>query len=333
MTFIWPPMLLLLVFIPIFVLLYLRMQMQRRKLVATYGRFTTTQTNRRSPGARRHVPPVLFLAALIILVVSLARPQAVVALPRVEGTVILAFDISASMAAEDLLPTRIDAAKAAAEEFVLSQPRTVQIGVVAFSDSGLAVLQPSYEQDEILAAIRRLAPARGTSLGNGMYAALTTILVDADQTNYYSDRTPEPTAEPTPMPPGVFTSGVIVLLSDGDNTEDPDPVEAAQMAAERGIRIFTIGIGSPAGTVLNIEGFNVFTQLNEPMLQQISQLTGGSYYNADSEEDLLDIYTDLTAQFVIKPEEMEITPLFAGVSLLLMLIGGTLSLLWFGRVV
>lgn len=331
MSFIWPPMLVFLLLIPIFVLLYIRMRRKRGKALAAYGRFTTTQAQ--SPGARRHVPPALFLAALTILLVGLARPQAIVSLPRFEGTLILAFDISASMAADDLQPTRIDAAKAAAREFVLSQPPTVQIGVVAFSDSGLAVLQPTYEQEEILAAIRRLAPARGTSLGNGVYAALTTILVDADLTNYYSNRTPEPTVEPTPMPPGMFTSGVIVLLSDGDNTEEPDPIEAAQSAAERGVRIFTVGVGNPAGTVLDIEGFSVFTQLNEPMLQAIAQLTGGAYYNAQTEDDLLDIYTSLNNQLVVKPEEMEITPLFAGVSILLLLIGAVLSLLWFGRVV
>jgi Ca-activated chloride channel family protein len=133
------------------------------------------------------------------------------------------------------------------------------------------------------------------------------------------------------VPAGTYTSGVIVLLTDGENTEEPDPMEAAQAAADRGVRIYTIGIGSAAGAVLNIEGFNVFTQLNEALLQAIAQLTNGIYYNAQSEEELLAIYDNLDREFVVRPELMEITPIFAGVSILILLIGGGLSLLWFGR--
>lgn len=332
MSFIWPAMLLFMLLIPMFILLYLRMQERRQQLVARYGSFTLTHGGGRKPGIRRHIPPLFFLISLTILIVALARPQAVVALPRFEGSLILAFDISASMAADDMEPTRMDAAKAAVQEFVLRQPPTVVIGVVAFSDSGIAVQQPTLDRDAILAAIRRLTPARGTSLGNGMLASLNTILAGAEETNYYSNRTPEPTPSPTPVPPGIYTPAVVVLLTDGENTEEPDPLEAAQTAADRGVRIFTVGIGSPEGAILNIEGFNVHTRLDEAMLQQISQITGGVYYNAQTQQDLLDIYDTLHAQLVIKPEEMEITPIFAGISILTLMIGGIISLLWFGRV-
>lgn len=333
MTFIWPPMLLLLVLIPVITALYIWMQRRRRRLVASYG--STLQMSgsalRRST-IHRHIPPLLFLIALTILIIALARPEAVVGVPRIEGTVILAFDISASMAADDLEPTRIDAAKSAARAFVERQPPTVRIGVVAFSDSGLAVQQPTYDQEEILAAIRRLDPARGTSLGNGLLVSLSVIDAGPEETNYYSSLTPQPTPSPTPVPAGTYTSGVIVLLTDGENTEEPDPLEAAQAAVDRGVRIHTIGIGSAAGTTLNLEGFNVFTQLNEILLQQIAQITGGTYYNAQSEDELFAIYDNLDRQFVIHPEPMEVTPLFAGVSIVTLLIGGALSLFWFGRV-
>lgn len=331
MSFIWPPMLLLLVFVPALVLLYLQIQQRRQRIITNYGRMMFGNTAQRS-SIRRHIPPLLFLIALTILLIAVARPEAVVGVPRIEGTVILAFDISGSMAATDLEPTRIDAAKEAAQAFVQRQPPTVRIGIVAFSDSGLAIVQPTYDQEEILGAIQRLDPARGTSLGNGMIASLNVLTTGAEETNYYSNLTPQPTPSPTPVPAGTYIAGVIVLLTDGENTEDPDPIEVAQSAVDRGVRVHTIGIGSPTGTTLNIEGFTVFTQLDEPMLQTIAQLTGGTYYNAQSEEELLAIYENLDRQFVIHPEPMEVTPLFAGAGILLFLLGGMLSLLWFGRV-
>jgi Ca-activated chloride channel family protein len=326
-------MLFLLVLIPVFVALYLRAQQRRQRILARYSStmLISGQAGRRL-GVRRHIPPLFFLMALAILVIALARPEAVIGVPRIEGIVILAFDISGSMAADDLDPTRLEAAKIAAQSFVERQPPTVRIGVVAFSDSGLAIQQPSYDQGEILATIRRLNPALGTSLGNGIIVSLNVINADKEETNYYSNLTPQPTPSPTPVPEGTYTSSVIVLLTDGENTEEPDPIEVAHTASDRGVRIYTIGIGSAAGTVLNIEGFSVFTQLDEAMLQAIAQITGGEYFNAESEEELLEIYDNLDRQLVISPEPMEITPLLAGLSILTLLIGGALSLLWFGRV-
>jgi Ca-activated chloride channel family protein len=334
MSFIWPFMLVFLLLVPLFVVLYFRIQRQRRRLVSSYGGLAAVQgTVGRVSGARRHIPPMLFLASLIILIVALARPQAVVSLPRIEGIVILAFDISGSMAADDMTPNRMEAAKSAVEDFVQSLPPTVRVGVVAFSDSGLSVQAPTNEHDTILGAIRRLAPQRGTSLANGMAASLGAILLATSEevTNYYSNLTPVPTPSPTPMPQGVYTSNVIVLLTDGENTEEPDPLTAAQAAADQGVRIYTVGIGSAAGTILNIEGFNVHTRLDEAMLQQISAITGGVYYNAENQEELETIYNTLDPQLVIKPEEMEITPIFAGAGIFTMLIGGAFALLWFGR--
>jgi Ca-activated chloride channel homolog len=333
MTFIWPPMLILLLLIPLFVWGYWRIQKQRRQMAARYGSLTVMGGNTpRMLGVRRHIPSLFFLAGLTIMIVALARPEAVVGVPRIEGTVILAFDISGSMAAEDLDPTRLDAAKAAAEEFVRLQPPTVQIGVVVFSDSGLAVQQPTYNQEDILVAIGRLDPARATSLGNGLLVSLNVFdTLAGENTNFYSNQTPVPTLSPTPVPAGTYTSNAIVLLTDGENTNEPDPLAIAQSAADRGVRVYTIGIGSAEGTTLNIEGFNVFTRLNEALLQQIAQLTGGTYYNAESREELLDIYNNLNRHFVIRPEPMEITPILAGISIFVMLIGGVFSLLWFGR--
>ncbi len=264
-------------------------------------------------GLRRHIPSLFFLLALPILIVGLARPQAVVSLPRLEGTVILAFDVSGSMAADDLKPTRMEAAKAAARDFVQRQPPSVQIGVVAFSDNGFSAQEPTNDQGILLAAISRLSPQRGSSLSSGILAALTTIAVGEGQTHYYTNQSGTPAPTPTPMPQGTYTSAAIVLLTDGENNESPDPLAAAQTAADRGVRIYTIGIGTAAGTTVHINGFSLHTQLNEAGLQQISQVTGGVYYNASSAQDLLKIYDNLNTQVAIKPQQTEITAIFAGV--------------------
>ena len=377
MTFIWPAALLLLLVLPLMVAWYLRLQRRREELAARYGTLGLVQANgayfgRVQPGTqtggqtgtetgsrtgtraggprllgwRRHLPPALFLAGLAVLLVGLARPQMVVSLPRLQGTVILAFDVSGSMAADDLEPTRMEAAKAAARTFVDRQPPTVQIGVVSFSDSGFAVQPPTNEQATILAAIDRLRPERGTSLANGIVTALNAIFAGEEVTSeeraadgvagepgqrLYSDLTPSPTPSPTPLPPGTYAPAAIVLLSDGENTAPPDPLEAVQVAADRGVRVYTIGIGSPEGATLEIEGFSIHTQLDEPTLQAVAERTGGTYFNAADADELRAIYTNLNPELGIAPEKMEVTALFAGVSALLLLIGGACSLLWFSR--
>jgi Ca-activated chloride channel homolog len=327
-------MLLLILVMPLFVMLYIRLDRRRQRAAAQFNALGFAHgAGRTHHEMRRHVPAALFFSALTMLITALARPEMVVSLPKVEGTVILAFDVSGSMAATDLEPTRMEAAKAAARNFVEGQPDTVRIGVVAFSGSGLAVQVPTDDEAAVLAAIDRLSPESGTSVGSGILAALNTITVDSgdQEPNLLSDLTPMPTPSPTPMPPGVYTSAVVILLSDGENTALPDPLEAAQAAADRGVRIYTVGIGSPAGTELQLDGFTVHTQLDEASLQQIAEITGGTYYNAQSEEDLQEIYEQLITELVVEPQKMEITSLLVGVSTVILLIGAALSLVWFSR--
>ena len=333
MTFIWLPMLVWLSSIPLCVVVYIRMQQRRRRLAARYGNpGLVHEAAGRRLGVRRHIPSALFLVALAILIVALARPQTVVSLPRLEGTIILAFDVSRSMAADDVKPTRLAAAKTAARAFVQRQPSTVQIGVVSFSDGGFAIQAPTNNQDAVLAAINRLTPQRGTSLARGIEASLKAIAAGTGQAlTLSSNRTQTPAPTPTPVPKGTYTSAVIVLLSDGENTQSPDPLAAAQTAADRGVRIDTVGVGSTAGATLHIDGFTVRSRLDEQTLRQIAQLTGGAYYNAANAGDLRTIYANLDPQLVIKPQKTEVTSLFAGAGILVMMIGGTLSLLWLGR--
>ena len=339
MTFVWPILLLLLLLAPVAVLLYVRAQRARQRRLASLGSMGWVQAGgagaAKRLGRRRHIPPILLLLGLSLVLFALARPKAVMSLPRLSGTVLLTFDVSGSMAADDMKPTRMEAAKVAAREFVMRQPSSVLIGIVAFSESGLSVQVPTNDKNALLASINRLTPARGTSLANGIGSALGVIeKMNADEARgFYSNKDPSaPAPTPTPMLRGSYNSAAIVLLSDGENNVRPDPLEAAQMAADRGVRVHTVGVGSPNGALLKIDGFNVQTRLDEATLQQIAEMTDGNYYNAQSEKDLQAIYQNLGTQLVVKTEETEITAIIAGAGLLLLLVGGMLSLLWLGRV-
>ena len=335
MSFIWPVMLTTLLLVPLLILFYFSRLRRRKKLAQNFGLSMGFGSGpaQAKPGFRRHLPPLLFLAALTILFVSLARPETVMSLPKIEGTVLLAFDVSGSMAATDLTPTRMEAAKAAAREFVKRQPRTVQIGVIAFSDSGYSVQAPTNDKDSILASIDRLAPQRGTSLAHGIEASLNTLFNTRPAALEYSNITPTPAPSPTPVAAASNKSAAIILLTDGENNENPDPLAAAKTAADRGVRIYTIGLGSPTGSILKVDGFTVRTKLNEAMLRQISKITGGEYFNAANNADLKRVYSTINPQFVIKPEKTEITALFSTASIAVFLIGAVFSYLWFGRLV
>jgi Ca-activated chloride channel family protein len=332
MSFIWPSMLWTLALIPIGLLLVTVIDARRRRRLADFGAGARA-TAGRPARAGRLASALLLIGGLAALGVALARPQAVVALPRQEGTVILAFDVSRSMAATDLSPTRMDAARAAAKDFVSRQPSSVAVGVVAFSDAGISVQTPTTDQATVLDAIDRLAPQKGTSVAAGILASLDAIAKQQQgyNTDYYTQQTATPTATPTPVPAGVHAPAAIVLLSDGENNENPDPMQAAQQAADRGIRIYTIGLGTAAGTNLTIDGFQVHTQLDEATLQGISQLTGGTYYNATDAQQLLSIYDHLDTQLIATPELTEITSLVAGLGALLIFGSALTSLAWLGR--
>ncbi len=319
MSFIWPWLLISLLLVPASVFLYRRLERRRRRDAGRLGALGIAGGDRDSgSGRRRHVTPVLFLAGLALLLLAAARPQLVLPIPRIEGTVILAFDVSASMAAEDLEPTRMIAAKEAAKAFVEQQPNNINIGIVAFSDSGLVVQTPTDDHEVINEAIDRLQPQSGTSLSQGIFVAL-----DA------SSDTPDSGQASSPR--GAFAPAVIVLMTDGEDTTGADPLEAAQIAIERGVRVHTVGIGSPDGATLEIDGFNVFTQLDEIALRDISRMAEGDYYGAASAEDLLEVYDNLEPQFVVRSEKMEVTSILGGVSMIVLLIGGLMSLMWYGR--
>ena len=333
MTLQWPLGLLAILLVPLGLWLSRRIEERRRERIAALGLL-----GRPSPGSGG--PPtvlgrlasVLVVAAFVLLAFGLARPQATVSLPRIEGTLVLTFDVSASMLADDVAPSRMDAAKAAAKAIVGAQPAGVVIGVAAFSDGGLSIQAPTADQTPVLAAIDRLVPSRGTSIGQGINAALAAIDQAERDTpaSYYSNRSAPPTPLPTAVPPGSHDEAAIVLISDGENNERPDPIAVAQAAADRGIRIVAVGVGTAEGTTLDFDGFRVQTALDDTMLRQVSGLTAGTYQPA-AELDVAAIYRDLATHLVARETTVELTGLVAALGLVLLLAGVGLTLARQGR--
>ena len=338
MTFIWPFTLPLLLLIPLAVWGYMWLQARRAAQAADLGPLALVRSgNDLLSGRRRHLPFLFFLIGLSLLLFGLARPEMVVRFPRVEGTVILAFDVSNSMLAEDYEPNRMEAAKTAARAFINSRPDTIQVGIVAFSNGGLIVQPPTDDEIALLDTIERLSPQGGTSLGQGIFTSLSaiageTVTLDLDVDG---DGQPEELSEIEDLERlqiGSFPSAVILMLTDGENTSNPFPLDMANIAAEASVRIYPIGIGSPEGTVIEVDGFSIITQLQEELLQEIAAVSNGTYTYAADEAALEEIYETVDLQLALKEETMEITSILAGLSTLFILIGSGLSMWWFGRI-
>ena len=324
MSFVWPWALLTLVFVPASVLLYIRLDRRRRTDAGQLGSFGTVLDGGVVPStARRRIPAILFLLGLSVLFLAAARPQMSVPVPHREGTVMLTFDVSASMGADDVQPSRMEAAKAVALAFADRQPKNIKIGVVAFGEGGLVVQPATDDREAIKATIGRLVPQSGTSLGQGILAALNAISAEAGGG-------PEENAAPSPLE--TFAPAVIVLFTDGENTAPPDPLEAAQTAIEQGVRVYTVGLGSSGGATLEIDGFTVHTQLDEAVLREIALLSEAEYFSADRTDDVGRVYEDVESRFIVKSQKTEITSVLGGLSMIALLAGGGLSLLWFGRI-
>lgn len=337
MTLTWPVLLLALLLVPAGIWLALWVDRRRRARVAalagSLGRADTPAGTGRGGRVVAALPAVLVVAALAVMAMALARPTAPVALPRLEGTLMLVVDVSGSMAADDVAPTRLDEAKAIAMGIVDGRPDGVVVGVVAFSDSGVAIQEPTADNAAVEAAIARLVPTRGTSLGGGILAALDAIDKARAQTpaEYYSNRSPAPTPSPVAAAPGSDAATMVVVISDGENNERPDPADAAQSAAGRGIRIAAIGVGTATGATLDLDGFRIDTRLDEATLQVLADTTAGSYAPAASGDPAAGVYDELSRALVIREEPVELTALAAALALVLLVAGVGLSLARTGR--
>ena len=298
----------------------------------------------RGAQVRRHIPPFLFLAAMIAMIVAMARPAARITLPSLQQKVILAVDVSLSMGATDVDPNRITAAQAAAKAFVEESPADVRIGLVAFGGSAILVQSPTMNREDLLGAIGRFQLQRGTATGSALYTALAALLPEAGidlqsldfkweapRNRSEQDPSRKPAMKPlAPVAPGSYGSGAIILMSDGRRTMGPDPLDAARFAAERGVRVFTVGFGTKEGGTVGGDGWSIYVRLDEETLQAIADITRGAYFHAGTAEDLKKVYRELNARLVLERKDVELTFLFVAVAAVLLLACGVLSVTWFG---
>jgi Ca-activated chloride channel family protein len=285
------------------------------------------------------------LLAVGVLLVAAARPMAVITLPLSERTIMLAMDVSGSMRAEDVKPNRLVASQQAAKTFVNNLPRDVKVGIVSFAGTAAVVQAPTTSREDVIAAIDRFQLQRGTATGSGIVLSLATLFPDhgieiqhiTGQRNFPGGGEigrKKDDAKPafTPVEPGTYSSAAIIMLTDGQRTTGPDPLDAAKMAAERGVRVYTVGVGTTQGEVIGFEGWSMRVRLDEETLKAVSVLTRGEYFYAGSAEQLMKVYESLSSRMVVERKETEVSGLLAALGALLALLSAGLSIWWFGRV-
>ena len=338
MTFLWPEALWLMLALPLLLLTYIWVLKRRKKQAVRYASLSMVREAMGGSRIKRHIPPALFFLSLAAMLLAIARPQATVTLPTQHETVILAMDISGSMRATDVEPNRLVAAQNAAKEFIADQPEHVRIGVVAFAGTATVAQAPTRNRDDVVAAIDRFQLQRATAIGSGIIVSLAALFpdqgIDVGELTYGNPKKNEKLAPATkPVPPGSYASGVIILLTDGQRTTGPDSIMAAKMAAERGVRVYTVGVGTPEGKIIGFEGWSMRVRLDEETLKQIANITQGEYFYAGNAVDLKKVYQTLNAKLVMERKKTEVTALFAALAALLALVSAALSLAWFHRII
>ncbi len=346
-NFLWPELLWLLLLLPLLVLAYVWLLNRKKKLAVTYASLSLVKDAMgRTSRWRRHLPPALFLVAIALMLFAAARPTAVITLPSQQDTVILAMDVSGSMRAKDVEPTRLVAAQNAARTFINELPRHTRVGIVSFAGTAALVQPPTLSREDALAAIDRFQLQRGTATGSGIIVSLATLFPDggydvgsmtygreAQRSGSPLDAEPKKAAPDfKPVAPGSYSQAAIILLSDGQRTTGPDPLEAAKRAAERGVRIYTVGIGTVDGEVITFEGWAFRARLDEEALKGVASITQGEYFYAANAEQLKKVYQTLTSRIVFQTKETEVSGLVSAAAALFALLAAFLSMLWFNRV-
>ncbi len=364
MDFLWPRLLLLAGIIPLLLGVYIWMLRRRRRFTVRYSSLALVrQAVTRQSQWRRHVPFALFLAAIASLVVALGRPISVVALPTNQTSIVMAIDVSRSMCSTDVQPSRIQAAEKAALSFIKRQKASTQIGVVAFSTFAELIQAPTTDPELLQSAIESLAVGRRTAIGSGILKSLDAIHeIDPSVAASIPENSTAP--QPTPVPKGAYAPDIIVLLTDGASNTGIDPLDAAQQAADRGVRVYTIGFGTPGGSEFpecpsqfagsepsfgggfgggggggyyggggygggGYGGGGGFRRgIDEETLKKIAAITGGSYYPAASAGELNSVFNSLPTYLITRHETREVSALFTAAGALLAALALALAMLW-----
>ena len=368
LTFIWPMLLWLLLAVPLLVWWYRQIDAKQRATALRFARLAAATGTVAAPGSAsdassgapsiaasaswstalrsgyaRHAPAAVLLLGIIALLIAVARPQAMVVLPSRTDAIILALDISGSMRATDVKPDRLTAAQNAAKTFISDQPGNVKVGVVTMAATAAVAQSPTIKREDITAAIDRVKLQNGTALGSGVVIALTALLpepaIDVDKvisgrSGFNLTREQRLAIEQfKPVPAGSNASAAIILLTDGESNTGPDLLTAAKLAAERGVRIYTVGIGTKQGATLSVDGWSMRVRLDEEVLQKVADLTRAEYFRAGNASDLKKIYQQLAARMIAgRGRTMEITALLAALGVLLTLAAAGYSMLRFNRV-
>ncbi|MDP3709459.1 MAG: VWA domain-containing protein [Polaromonas sp.] len=349
MTFLWPQFLWLLLVIPLLVVVYVWLLRRKKKMALRYASLSIVrEAMGKGQGLRRHVPPLLFLLSLAAMLLAASRPFAVVTLPSQNTTIMLAMDVSGSMRATDVQPNRLVASQNAAKAFLADLPRHVRVGVVAFAGTAAVVQPPTLNREDLTVAIDKFRLQRGTAIGNGLMVALAELFPDAGidlallETGWERlhgislDQAEKAGKEAkknfTPVTPGSYTSAAIILLTDGQRTTGADSLDAAKAAADRGVRVYTVGVGTVEGETIGFEGWSMRVKLDEKTLKGIARATQAEYFYAGTAGDLKKVYETLSARLTVEKKETEISALLALAAAALALVSASLSLLWFNRI-
>ena len=345
-TFLWPQFLWLLLALPVLVAVYLWLLRRKKKLALRYASLSIV---REALGTRlswrRHVPPVLFLVAIAAMLFAASRPFAVITLPMTQETIILAMDVSGSMRATDVKPNRLVASQNAAKAFLAELPRTVKVGIVAFAGSAQVVQPPTLSREDLVAAIDKFQMQRATAIGSAIVVSLAELFpeegIDLSAITYGSgkprgvaiDQSPKKEKkEFVPVAPGSYSSAAIILLTDGQRTTGIDTMEASKMAADRGVRIYTVGVGTVDGETIGFEGWSMRVRLDEATLKAVATQTQAEYFYAGNAETLKKVYEKLSSRLTVVKKETEVSGLLALVAAVLAISSAGLSLLWFNRI-
>ena len=353
MRFQWPELLWLLFLVPVLIGAYLYALRRKKKASVRFASLMLVR-DAIGPGQtiRRHLPPGLILVAMIAAIVAMARPSATLTLPSDYMTLILAIDVSRSMQAADVAPNRITAAQQAVRAFIEELPRNVRMGIVSFAGTAQVVQTPTESREDLLNAVNRFQLQRATATGSGLLVSLTQLLPDAgidlesavfdtsfsrwgggaaslDKARKKDDKAAK--KDFTPVPPGSYASGAIILLSDGRRTTGPDPLEAAKLAADRGVRVYTVGFGTKEGGLIGGEEWSFYVRLDEETLKSVAAITGAEYFYAGTADDLKKVYQNLQSKIGLEKRDTEIGAIFSALTALLVVLAAVLSMLWFHR--
>ena len=344
MFFQWPDYLWLMLAVPLLPAAYVWLLRRPGKLAVRFSSLGVVRAAAIGRNWRRHVPPVLLLAACAALLLAAARPMAPVPLPWARTTIILAMDISLSMRVTDVKPTRMAAAQEAAKLFLRDLPRNIEVGLVTFAGSSQVAQTATLDRAPLVAAINGFQMQRGTAIGTAIALSVAELFPDhginvGDLTfggkprgRSLDDQAKPARKQITPVAPGLYPSAAIILLTDGRRTTGIDTLEAAKLAADRGVRIHVVGLGSADAGSYAADGMAIYLQLDEPTLREVARMTGGDYHQAGTAEKLRNVYETMGSQMQLVKRETELAPLLALAAALLALAAGVLSMLWFGRI-